>query len=126
MLSIASKFENIVSSETDITYRFRKINSNVFQNVLIPVFILNDFTFIATGSRWLNLASLSATTHKNYTYKFHLPVNVHASLATLNFEHRDTHIRIVALHVHTGQTGTDSRVHERDVQILSTLHRGQI
>ena len=122
MLSTDSKFEIILYSEMYITYRFRKINSNVFQNVFVPVFTLNDCTFIATESRWLYSPSLSTHTHTNYTYKLPLPLNVRASLATLTFEHRDTPIPIFALHVHTSQTGTDSHAHEMDVQILCTLH----
>jgi len=109
----------------DITYRFRKINSSVFQNVFIPVFTLNDCTFIATESRWLHSPSLSAYTHTNYRYKLPLPLNVRASLPILTFKHRDTHIPIVALHVYTGQIGTNIHAHERDVQILCTLHSGQ-
>ena len=70
--------------------------------------------------------SLSAHTHTNYKYKLPLPLNVRASLASLTFEYRDTHISIVSLHVHTGQTGTDSHARERDVLILCTINWGQI
>jgi len=122
MLSIDSIFAIIVYSKMDITYRFRKINSNVFQNVLFPVFTLNICTFIVTESLSLHSPSLSAHTHTNYKYKLPLPLNVRASLAKLAFEHRDTYIPIVALHVHTGQTATGNHARERDVQILCTIH----
>jgi len=68
MLSTDSKFENIVYSKMDITYRFRKINSNVFQNVLMKVFTLNGSRCIAKESRWIDSPFPSAHTHTYYTY----------------------------------------------------------
>jgi len=101
------------------------MNSNVFQNVLMTVFALNVCTYIAKETRWQHSPSLSAHTHTNYKYKLPLPMNVRASLAQLTFEYRDTYIPIVSLHVHTGQTCTDTHAHERDIQTLCTLHWGQ-
>ena len=118
MLSTDSKFENIVYSKMDITYRFRKMNSNVFQNVLMPVFALNCCTCIVKEPSWQHSPSLSAHTHTNYKYILSLPLNVRATLAPLTFEYRDTHIPIVSLHLHTGQIGIDTHVRERDIETL--------
>ena len=120
MLPIASKFEIIVYSKMDITYLCRKINSNVFQNVLIPVFTIKACAFIATACRWLHSPSLSAHTHTDYTYKPPLPLNVGASLTTLNFEHRDTHSHCCATLTYWPGWRRQS-CNERDVQILFTL-----
>jgi len=117
MLSTESKFENIVYSKMDIKYRFRKINSNVFQNVLMPVFTLNGCTFIAKESRWLDSPLPSSHTHTYYTYNF-----PRASLASLTYINRETHMSIVKLHVHSEHIGADSHIHNRDIQILCTLH----
>jgi len=91
----------------------------------MPGFALNGCTCIVKEPRWQHSPSLSAHTHRNYKYKLPLPINVRATLAPLNFEYRDTHIPIVSLHVYTGQIGTDTHAHERDVQTLCTLHWGQ-
>jgi len=120
MLSTDSKFEIIVYSKMDITYRFRKINSNVFQNVLMPICTLNDCTCIATESRWLDSSLPSAHTHTYYTYNF-----PRVSLATLTYIHCETLKPIVKLHVHPDHIGEGSHIHNRDIQILCTLHWGQ-
>jgi len=125
MLPTDSKFENIVYSKMDITYNFRKMNSKVFQNVLMPRFALNGFTCIVKEPRWQHSLSLSAHTHTNYKYKLHLPLNVRATVAPLTFEYRATHFPIVSLYVHTGQIGTDTHAHERYIQTLCTLYWGQ-
>jgi len=120
MLSTDTKFENTVYSKMDITYRFRKINSNVFQNVLMPVFTVNGCKCIETDSRWLDSPLLSAHKHTFYTYNF-----PRASLASLTYIHRETHMAIVKLHVHPDHIGADCIIHNRDIQILCTLHWGQ-
>ena len=117
MLSTDSKFENTVYFKINLTYRFRKINSNVFRNALTPVFTLNDCTSIATDSRWQHSPLPSAHTHTYYTYNF-----PRVSLASLTYTLRETHMPIVKLHVHPDHNGADSHTHSRDIQILRTLH----
>jgi len=104
----------------DITYRFRKINSNVFQNALMPVFTLNGCTCIAKESRWIDSPLPSPHTHTYYTYTF-----PRVSLASLTYIHRETHMPIVKLHVHPDHIGADIHIHNRDIEILCTLHWGQ-
>jgi len=101
-------------------YCFRKINSNVFENALMPVFTLNCCTFIAKESRWLHSPLPSPHTHTYYTYNF-----PRVSLASLTYIYRETHMPIVKLHVHPDHIGADIHIHNRDIQILCTLHWGQ-
>jgi len=104
----------------NITYSFRKINSNVFENVIKPVFSLNACPLIAKESRWLHSPLQSPHTNKYNTYNF-----PRVCLASLTYIHRETHIPIVKLHVHPEHIGADNHIHKRDIQNLCTLHWGQ-
>ena len=116
-MSTDSNFEIVVYSKMNITYLFRKINSNVFQNVLMPIFTLNFCTYIATDSRWLDSPLPSAHTHTYYTYNF-----PRVSLASLTYIYRETHMAVVKLHVHPDHIGSDNHIHNRDIPILYNLH----
>ena len=122
MLSITFKFEIVVYSKIDIAYHFRKINSNVFPNVLIPVFTLSDCTsYCNTISRWLHSSLQSSHTHTHDTHMPSFPRNVRASLATLTFRHLDTstHMPLLTLNIRASlnrQTGTDHHTHPAILQ----------
>jgi len=45
-----------------------------------------------------------------------------ASLASLTYTHRETHMPIVKLHVQSEPIGAGSHIHNRDIQILCILH----